>query len=417
MFNPAGLDDPAAYREHCHAFHMEALDGVRLYCLESPPQGDTVGGQYVGVHWTVNELPGLIKNKDVCFVKNRDWCFLESHAPIVLGDGRRGWVRALSSVELHCCPDLKPSLGFVRANYHRSGYVFAESRDFPGYLDVTQLQQIDFRGTLTDLFASIEVAARKRDMRDVDHKLRAHRLSQVTFLAEHQLVTWQSRSKCHVCRTKFGLLLVHKHRCRKCGEVVCARCSKVWAIKVASIHSNVRVCSPCAVSLKYIAPSSSSSLASRGVLRRGTSTFAALTPRQSSDMDETASMTSRASEVSSVSGARLRTTPRTPHETHTPQAATPQATPRRRRRVVDTMPPVPTWPRSIGECSRGSRGDDVEEDDDGFSRYSDTTIGGGGGAKDGAVYVTSPPSSTMSHHHDMIKVDFSQWSEFSTVVA
>ncbi|KAF0697064.1 hypothetical protein As57867_012203, partial [Aphanomyces stellatus] len=41
------IDDPDEYREYCAKFHMDALDGVRLYCLASGPK------HYVGVHWTV----------------------------------------------------------------------------------------------------------------------------------------------------------------------------------------------------------------------------------------------------------------------------------------------------------------------------------------------------------------------------
>ncbi|RHY19403.1 hypothetical protein DYB32_010231, partial [Aphanomyces invadans] len=367
MFNPAELDDPVEYREHCRAFHMDALDGVRLYTLETPSASLSHGesGQYVGVHWTVNELPGLLKNKDVCVVKNRDWCFLESHAPIVLGDGRHGWVRALSSIELHCCPDLKPSLGFIRANYHRSGYVFAESRDYPGFLDVTQLQQIDFRGTLTDLVAAIEVAERKRDMRELQHKLTCHRLSQMTFLAEYQLVPSQSRNKCRVCLAKFGVL-VHRHRCRKCGEVVCSKCSKVWPIKVAGIHSNVRVCTPCAMCVKR--PPSS---CPNGVLRRGTSTFAGMStayPREPSDLDETASIasSSRASVVSSESGAKLRRS----HRTLMPP---PLRDTCRLLTLNDDTTSCGSSSRdyyvSTSDYSRHSDGDDD------FSRYSDTAVG------------------------------------------
>ncbi|KAF0714475.1 hypothetical protein As57867_003843, partial [Aphanomyces stellatus] len=281
------IDDPDEYREYCAKFHMDALDGVRLYCLASGPK------HYVGVHWTVNELPGLLKNKDVCVVKNRDWCFLESHSAFELPDGRKGYVRALSSVELSCCPDLKPALGFIRANYHRSGYVFVESKARPGYLDVTQLQQIDFRGTLTDLVASIEVAERKREMRALDQKLRVHRLSRSVFLGEHMLVASTSRSTCNVCRHKFGLLS-RKHPCRKCGEVVCATCSRVWALKVAGIDVILRICSPCSmVHAAIYRPA--------GVLLRGTSSTQQTSTHQSSSLETDSLLSS----TNSYTGAKL----------------------------------------------------------------------------------------------------------------
>ncbi|KAF0714476.1 Aste57867_3855 [Aphanomyces stellatus] len=356
------IDDPDEYREYCAKFHMDALDGVRLYCLASGPK------HYVGVHWTVNELPGLIKNKDVCFVKNRDWCFLEAHSAFELPDGRKGYVRALSSVELSCCPDLKPALGFIRANYHRSGYVFVESKARPGYLDVTQLQQIDFRGTLTDLFASIEVSERKREMRELDQKLRVHRLSRSVFLGEHMLVASTSRSTCNVCRHKFGLL-GRKHRCRKCGEVVCANCSRVWALKVAGIPSSLRICSPCAMAEHMRRPS--------GVLLRGTSSCTAPSATDgSSDLDETASVMSSSSSTSYV-GAKLR---------HSPDSGG-----RVRQSSMAARQPIcmDYSPRPIT----------ILESDDGFSQYSETDVDGSN-----LRMVKLPP---VSHDHGMIKIDFS----------
>ncbi|KAG9403398.1 hypothetical protein AC1031_006043 [Aphanomyces cochlioides] len=361
--------DPEEYREYCHKFHMDALDGVRLYCLESTPD------HYVGVHWTVNELPGLIKNKDVCFVKNRDWCFLEAHSQIELADGRKGWVRALSSVELNCCPDLKNALGFIRANYHRSGFLFTESVTRPGYLDVTQLQQIDFRGSLSEMFASIEMAERKRDIRELDLKLRVYRLSQTPFLAEHELVSREGRSKCNVCQAKFGLLM-RKHRCRKCGEVVCANCSKVWDVKVAGIHSSMRVCSLCSCIGSVHRMS--------GVLRRGTSTYApSVTEVSTFDFDDTASVASSMSH----SGARLRRRQRTP------------STARSSSTGSGTGSGTSLYtPRPI---SLGSNADDDE-----FSQYTESflTIPDEPRYMKPKKTVELPP---VSHENDMIKIDFS----------
>ncbi|KAG9403399.1 hypothetical protein AC1031_006044 [Aphanomyces cochlioides] len=237
MFN-TDIDDPVAYREYCREFHNNALDGVRLYCLERSVD------RYVGVHWTVNELPGLIKNKDVCLVKNRDWCFLETQTWFDMDDGRRAWVRALTSLEFASCPSLKASLGFVRGNYHRAGHVFVESHSNPGHVDVTEILQFDYGGDLTEIFQALELKKRTKAHRNLEKKLQTFRLRQIPLLPECALVPRRARTHCNVCSHKFGLLL-KRTRCRSCGEVVCGNCSKSWPLS----HTSVRLCVLCSAGL------------------------------------------------------------------------------------------------------------------------------------------------------------------------
>ncbi|RHY24394.1 hypothetical protein DYB32_008872, partial [Aphanomyces invadans] len=158
-------------------------------------------------------------------------------------DGKHGWTRAFKSVNLSCCPDLQNSLGLVRGIHHRSGYCFLQSSR-PGYLQVSQLIQADLRGKMADVLVDVGMKRRCRIIKGMDMFLRQKRLSQGTFLHEAELVPKESRSKCFVCQRKFGAFS-KKGQCRKCGEVVCRRCSQMWDIRIAGNVIKRRVCTAC----------------------------------------------------------------------------------------------------------------------------------------------------------------------------
>ncbi|CAK4947793.1 unnamed protein product [Aphanomyces euteiches] len=242
MFEPPAINDPTRYRAYCHEFHLGALDGVLLYNLEQSPS------RYIGVHWVVNELQGVAGQ---ALIKYRDWCLLEVHSSFTLDDGRRGWVRAVQSVEMSCCPDLRASKGFVRALRHLGGHVFVENANRAGYLSVTELHQANYGGDLPSLIVSLEAKRRAKAHKELDVLLHAFRLSRVSFVSEDKLVSRKTRSACNVCHNGFGLLGKKLH-CRICAEVVCSSCSKLWQIRQALNQSTkVRICSKCSFGVHH----------------------------------------------------------------------------------------------------------------------------------------------------------------------
>ncbi|CAK4479494.1 unnamed protein product [Aphanomyces euteiches] len=136
----------------------------------------------------------------------RDWCFIEGHFEIKVG-GRRGWIRIFKSIHLASCPDLNADSGYVRGHYVRAGILFVET-DRPGLLQVTQYNHV-----------------------------------QATFLPKSMLVDGASRTHCLVCIKPFAK--EKKLHCRKCGEVVCRHCSKIYELKVNHQWGEIRVCEPC----------------------------------------------------------------------------------------------------------------------------------------------------------------------------
>ncbi|KAG9403421.1 hypothetical protein AC1031_006066 [Aphanomyces cochlioides] len=224
-------DTTAAYQEFCRSYIKESLDGQRLYSLRRP--SPSTPRLSVSIKWFACDTP--------TFVKPRDFCFTEIQTDFDL-EGKTGWACAQKSVNLSCCPDLQNSLGLVRGTYHRAGICFLPS-DRPGYLQVSQLVQADFRmpDVFTDMFAKKHCRAIAANL---DTILRQSRLARGTFLHESDLVPRDSRTKCYVCQRKFGAFS-KKGRCRKCGEVVCRKCSQVWDVTISGILTHRRVCTAC----------------------------------------------------------------------------------------------------------------------------------------------------------------------------
>ncbi|KAF0699645.1 Aste57867_9790 [Aphanomyces stellatus] len=227
-------DTTEEYQEYSRVFMKDILDSQTLYTLRRRTAANP--RHTVALKWYAHESPfaGLVK----C----RDWCFLETQNDFEL-DGKMGWTRGFKSVTLSCCPDLQNSLGLVRGVHHRTGYCFLQSNR-PGYLEVAQIIQCDLKGSLSEGFIEMGIKKRCRNMAHLDTFLRQKRLSQGTFLHEAELVPRASRSKCFVCQRKFGAFS-KKGRCRKCGEVVCRRCSQEWNIMTSGIMTRRRVCTAC----------------------------------------------------------------------------------------------------------------------------------------------------------------------------
>ncbi|CAK4085709.1 unnamed protein product [Aphanomyces euteiches] len=137
----------------------------------------------------------------------RDWCFIEGHFEIKVG-GRRGWIRIFKSIHLASCPDLNADSGYVRGHYSRS--------------------------TTTSKY---------RKIRDFEAAILKYRLTKATFLPKSMLVDGASRTHCLVCIKPFAK--EKKLHCRKCGEVVCRHCSKIYELKVNHQWGEIRVCEPC----------------------------------------------------------------------------------------------------------------------------------------------------------------------------
>ncbi|KAF0700283.1 Aste57867_9191 [Aphanomyces stellatus] len=249
---PATIDDVASmfysantreYQQYLNSIQTSFKDGTRLYTLERPKPHNP--RHYVGVNWALQTSPlaGI-------GVKPRDYTFVEMQVDTVI-EGARAWVHAATSVDLTTCPPLATSHGIVRAHLHRLGYVFTEIDGQPNQLRVIQLMQVDPRGKLSDYVLRKVMHKRLGSLADrLNTALRSHRLSRSAFIPEADLVPRAARQHCHLCKKTFGLLAT-KGRCRKCGEVICRSCSKVWDVVDGGLPTKRRVCTVCCLHVPH----------------------------------------------------------------------------------------------------------------------------------------------------------------------
>ncbi|OQR97441.1 hypothetical protein ACHHYP_11568 [Achlya hypogyna] len=216
------LDTSTAFKAYARNFAKDLLDSVSLYTLAKSTLARP--HHYIGVKWIAYESPYPM-------VANRDFCYLECQDDFSLSNGKRGWARSFRSITLPCCPDLKHSLGLVRATFQRAGFVFVEANR-PGYLRVIHILQMHLGGRVPRFIVRAGMKRRARAIADIDTFLRQQRLSQATCLHEYELIPVASRSKCFLCHTKFGAFAT-KRNCRICGEVVCRNCAQQWDVPAA----------------------------------------------------------------------------------------------------------------------------------------------------------------------------------------
>ncbi|KAK1946687.1 hypothetical protein P3T76_002239 [Phytophthora citrophthora] len=206
-------------KEFARAHREWFYDGVVLHTLA--PRTKEKPLHQVTAKWMVVQMPrGL---------PHRDFCYLECQDKFIDARGRKGWVLGQHSIKLPGCDELKREFGLVRGSLYHSGFVVVESEDKPGHVDVIHLVQINLKEH-TPVPASL-LRARVLFVAQVRNMLRSKRLNEQRYLSDLELVPRKYRARCAVCQDSFSLLLLRKLNCRKCGEVVCAACSKEFPIE------------------------------------------------------------------------------------------------------------------------------------------------------------------------------------------
>lgn len=210
------------------------FDGLVLYTL-SPRTRDRPL-HLVTAKWCAVQAPSGMAPRDFCYLECQDR-FMDS-------TGRKGWVICQHSIKLPGCDDLTRAFGLVRGSFYHSGMIVVES-DRPGHVDIIHMQQLNFKQNTkvptAFLRERIAFVARVRIM------LRNTRLNEQRYLSDLELVPKKYRSRCGVCQDSFSLLLLRKLNCRKCGEVVCAACSKEFEVTTIKFTPSMqlRICVHC----------------------------------------------------------------------------------------------------------------------------------------------------------------------------
>ncbi|RHY35111.1 hypothetical protein DYB34_013419 [Aphanomyces astaci] len=138
--------------------------------------------------------------------------------------GRRGWVRAYTSVDVDSC---RPSAndrddaggrgGYVRGHHLCSGYVVMESTTKPGFLHVRLAMQCTFHAK--DAASIKALAAKCQHLAALDLRLRSCRLSSNQPSNVKSMPLGVPATACGHCNKLFRLFTI-KTTCQKCNQVL-----------------------------------------------------------------------------------------------------------------------------------------------------------------------------------------------------
>ncbi|RHY96108.1 hypothetical protein DYB35_007220, partial [Aphanomyces astaci] len=98
------------------------------------------------------------------------------------------WLTLETPMALPWVPELRQSMGIVRATYENSGVVFQQVVGKPGYLRVAQLWNTNLRGFIPTWIQRIGIKRRARSVLAYDAYFRAIRLANEPLLDVHELV-------------------------------------------------------------------------------------------------------------------------------------------------------------------------------------------------------------------------------------
>ncbi|KAF0719698.1 Aste57867_864 [Aphanomyces stellatus] len=226
-------ESTAQFRDYAKTFAPDYIDCATLTNLVVPTEMTPM--HYIGVKWAAVESPTM-------FIKPRDFCYLECQDEFVdRRTGRRGWVNSMHSVNWQVCPPMDKSHGLVRGSIYRSGYVFIES-ETPNCLEVVHVLQVDMKGNVPQWVMNSIMKRRVMEVGRLQHFFRVKTLDVATFFTQHTEPRKHALS-CQICRDKFAFT---KRHCRKCGTVVCKKCSSDVVLDLPDVGpTKMRVCVVC----------------------------------------------------------------------------------------------------------------------------------------------------------------------------
>ncbi|OQR94393.1 hypothetical protein ACHHYP_20066 [Achlya hypogyna] len=215
------VDSPKKLRAHASAVAPSLLDRHTLHIVA--PRRNHNPFHSISINWAATSCPFGISNRDACFLECQDeFAFSDPDKPT----RRRGFVRAMHSIELNGCPSFKESHNLVRSHIVRSGHVFLETIE-PGILDCYYIVAVDLRGSVPRMLHS---ALLRRECSKVLRLEEALQLERVrNQLATHGLARIHAygdkaqQRECARCCRRFHLVARRRH-CELCAEVVCSRC-------------------------------------------------------------------------------------------------------------------------------------------------------------------------------------------------
>ncbi|KAF0686078.1 Aste57867_22043 [Aphanomyces stellatus] len=233
------LDSSLKVQAYLCTMGETVLDRQTLYTL----QDNDDDGTSCSIAWLVHACPW--------FMADRDTCVLEVHDRIEVVDQhnqlRRGWMRAIHSIDVRGCPPLKAPHGFVRASLVRSGHVFLES-DTPGLLQVYSVMVPSSHGAAFNLVRGRMARQQVERILNLEEYMCMNRLLGRLDHITQRIVNAVDMMDappawCAHCTRNFATKT--KKQCRDCGAVVCLPCGHEWDLPLREHRARYFICHTC----------------------------------------------------------------------------------------------------------------------------------------------------------------------------
>ncbi|OQS00278.1 hypothetical protein THRCLA_06073, partial [Thraustotheca clavata] len=236
------LDNVVKYEAYSKVTGHLVLDKQSLYTLVPKAPSGKKALHYIGIEWMVAKTPVGLKSRDFCFIEIHDeFTFFDKQTQ----QTRRGWVRCMHSIPMHCCLSLEKSHGFVRSHFVRSGHIFMETEHPTTLIYYNLLCGVTRRSNYTPTLAHEYVLRRHvTQLLNLEEYLTTQRLK--TFL-ENPIDNFQQKDQveyCNTCYHRFQWLSIKK-QCRGCGDVLCNHCAVKWELPLSETVISMTVCRKC----------------------------------------------------------------------------------------------------------------------------------------------------------------------------
>ncbi|KAG9408347.1 hypothetical protein AC1031_021589 [Aphanomyces cochlioides] len=187
--------------------------------------------QLTAIRWTVWHVAPILQPRDFVVLEHNHCCSYR---------GQKGWVQSQHSLQSIQSPHFPE---YVRGNIVRAGVVCLEVPGRPGWVQVTQIAQLDLKGALPPWLGRLAATKFAQSIQNLPHRVDEARLSALDLALPDRSLPSLGETNCGRCQRHCRAPREH---CRKCGFIACIDCSAVYSLRVEQgVDFHVRLCRHC----------------------------------------------------------------------------------------------------------------------------------------------------------------------------
>ncbi|CAK4144943.1 unnamed protein product [Aphanomyces euteiches] len=201
--------------------------------------------QLTAIRWTAWHVAPIVQPRDfvvleVSLLSLDTLLIYRQHNHDCSYRGQKGWVQSQHSLPSIQSPHFPE---YVRGNVVRAGVVCLEVPCRPGWVQVTQIAQLDLKGALPPWLGRLAATKFAQSIQNLPHRVDEARLSAMDLALPERSLPSLGETTCGRCQKHCRAPREH---CRKCGFIACIDCSAVYSLRVEQgVDFHVRLCRHC----------------------------------------------------------------------------------------------------------------------------------------------------------------------------